>query len=519
MQWRCAVLYAAVFSLVFPAGSAAQDVTLTSRDGQTEIAGTLLSFDGEFYRLDTVYGELTVDGSGVRCSGPGCPNLQDFVANVAISGSASMGAVLVPALLESFALREGYRVLKAITDETHREYRITTSDTQQVLAIFRFRLTTSDEGFADLLADEADIIMSLREVRADEIERAMGAGIGDLTARNRAQVLALDALVPIVSPENPVREISHLDMARIYAGEIANWAELGGPDAPIALHAPDTGSGLWQVLAQSVLAPAVLEVAKNVNRHIALQSLTSAVISDPFAFGVTSYAEISGAQPLVLKGACGRELRVARRSVKTEDYPLTAPMFLYTPARRLPKVAREFLAFARSSEAQVVVRRAGFVDQAFEEIPVDEQGDRFLNAIEAAGPEVPLSKLQRMVELLRPLKRLTLSFRFEAGSARLDAQSRSNVTQLARAMDQGRFDARQLYFIGFSDGAGPAQSNQRIARERAEAVRLAVRQASDTISEDQVDVRVAAFGEALPLFCDDSAWGRKTNRRVEVWVR
>ena len=27
-----------------------------------------------------------------------------------------------------------------------------------------------------------------------------------------------------------------------------------------------------------------------------------------------------------------------------------------------------------------------------------------------------------------------------------------------------------------------------------------------------------AFGEALPMACDDSDWGRKVNRRVEVWV-
>jgi phosphate transport system substrate-binding protein len=36
---------------------------------------------------------------------------------------------------------------------------------------------------------------------------------------------------------------------------------------------------------------------------------------------------------------------------------------------------------------------------------------------------------------------------------------------------------------------------------------------------DRVDISVAAFGEALPMACDDSAWGREVNRRVEVWVR
>ena len=44
-----------------------------------------------------------------------------------------------------------------------------------------FRVTTTDEGFADLLADEADIVMALREIRPEERARAEEAGMGDMT--------------------------------------------------------------------------------------------------------------------------------------------------------------------------------------------------------------------------------------------------------------------------------------------------------------------------------------------------
>ena len=67
MSIKSAAAFAALF-LFSPLGPAfAQDVTLASPDGQVEMSGTLLGFDGEFYRLDTVYGEMTVDGSGVLC--------------------------------------------------------------------------------------------------------------------------------------------------------------------------------------------------------------------------------------------------------------------------------------------------------------------------------------------------------------------------------------------------------------------------------------------------------------------
>jgi phosphate transport system substrate-binding protein len=187
--------------------------------------------------------------------------------------------------------------------------------------------------------------------------------------------------------------------------------------------------------------------------------------------------------------------------------------------RRLPEVARDFLIYLRSAPAQIVIRRAGFVDQAAEEVQIADQGDRFANAIASAGPEVPLDELQRMVRELRDMRRLTISFRFRAGSAALDAQSRSNVLALAQALAQGRYDGRHLVFAGFSDGQGPAVTNAQIAARRAEAVRDAVLDAADGADLSRVEVGTDAFGEAMPMACDESAWGRQVNRRVEVWAR
>ena len=124
-----------------------------------------------------------------------------------------------------------------------------------------------------------------------------------------------------------------------------------------------------------------------------------------------------------------------------------------------------------------------------------------------------------MVTTLAPLRRLSTTFRFEAGSARLDAQSRSNVQQLARALEVGLYDARRLVFVGFSDGEGAASANRQIAVRRAKAVQGAVIRAAETANLDRINLGVEAFGEAMPMACDDSAWGRQVNRRVEVWVR
>ena len=519
MLMHRAARFAAFFVLLLTAPLAAQDVTLTSPDGSVEINGTLLGFDGDFYRMETIYGELTVDGTGVNCAGPACPDLQNYVAQLSVSGSATIGEVLMPSLIEGFALQRGYTATRERVDPTHFIYSLRNKADQTLLGTFEFRVTNTDEGFADLLADEADIVMSLREIRLTENRRANEAGLGDLTGQNRSRVLALDAMVPITAPGNPVDAISPAVLARVFAGRVTNWNQLGGPDAPISVHLRDAKSGLSQAVQDRLMAPAGLVLDSGIVRHPTNKALTLAVTTDPFAIGISSYSETGNADVMVLTGTCGFSLRAGRVTIKTEDYPLTAPMFLYIPARRLPQLAREFLTYTRSPSAQIVIRRAGFVDQAPEELSINQQGDRFANAISLIGTEIDLSEVKRLVEVLSPMKRLSTSFRFRAGSSALDAQSLSNVQQLARAIETGVYDEGSIKFVGFSDGQGLANTNRRIAQQRARAVLAAVKQAAETVNLDALDITVDAFGEALPMACDDSAWGRQVNRRVEVWVR
>lgn len=511
---------AAVCAALFLSGAAgslqAQDVTLSSPDGAVEISGSLLGFDGEFYRVQTEFGDLTVDGSGVTCEGPGCPSLSGYVAELTLSGSAGMAEVLLPALLEGFALRNGYQARRESGAGAGFTYVLLNGG--RPAARFHLLPGTADSGFADLLAGDADLVMAQRELRAGERSAARAAGLGDLTQPGRSRVLALDALVPVVAPGNPVRRISLPQLADVFAGRITNWADLGGPDAPVSLHLPPAGSGLAQAVEDKLMAPAGQTLAEGVRRHARSSALARAVSTDPFAIGISSFAGTGTARALTLTGSCGFELAAARRSIKTEDYPLTAPLFLYLPARRLPQAGREFLAYIRGQGAQTVIRRAGFVDQRPETVALAHQGRRLANAIASAGPETDLAELQRMLSALDGLKRLTASVRFEPGSTRPDAQSRENIQTLARALEAGEYDARRLVFAGFSDGEGAAAANRNIALKRAEAVRDAVVEAAVTADAGRVDISVEAFGEALPMACDDSAWGRQVNRRVEIWV-
>lgn len=508
-----------VVALFSSTSAAAQDITLTSRDGSVVLSGDLVGFDGEFYRINTTYGELTVDSTGVLCDGPGCPSLEDYVARLSISGAASMAQVLMPALIEGFALREGYGARREDLDDSHFEYALIDTKTGRDIGRFLFRTTNSDEGFADLLANEADIAMSLREINPEEAKRAREAGLGDLRARGRFRILALDALVPVVSQTFPLLHISLSELAQIFSGEIKNWSSLGGPVADIGLYLRNAESGLAQVATSRVLRPSNRTLSDTIQWQDNDPSLALAVAADPFGIGLASAAQTGRTRQLGLMGSCGRLLRATRQTVKTEDYPLTAPMFLYLPARRLPRLAREFLFYTQSAPAQLVIRRSGFIDLAPEKIAVAQQGDRLINAIGNAGLEISLAELQRLATAMGSTTRLSTTFRFEPGSTRLDAQSLANVDLLARRLEDGSYDGQQLVFVGFSDGQGPAAGNQTIAQRRAEAVRSAVVDAAEIADFDRVQISTDSFGEALPMACDDTESGRQINRRVEVWLR
>ncbi len=513
-----AAIFAALFLFAAQTGARANDVTLTSRDGSLEISGMLLGFDGEFYRVDTEFGILTVDGSGVNCEGPACPTLGTYVARFTLSGARSMGEVLLPAMIEGFALNSGYALVREQLPGIGLVYRLYDKSGGTQAGEITIRLTSSAEGFADLLSEQADIVLSLRQVSSRERNLARDAGLGDLRGLRQFRVIARDALVPIVAPGNPVRRLTLAQLADIYAGRITRWSELGGEDAPITLHLSDPEAGMGRLFIDQVLKPRGARLAETVLVHGSLRGLSEAVADDPFGIGVSTFSRSRLSDVVTLTGACSFEVAASQASIKAGDYPLTEPMYLYLPARRLPKLARDFLAYVRSGSAQLVTRRTGFVDQAFTEVPVDAQGTRFANAIRAAGPEVSLEELQRMMRLFVGKKRVTLTFRFVGGSTVLDAPSRANVALLAAALEAGEFDGRRLSFVGFSDGEGPAEQNRILSIRRAEAVLSAVLGETEVFDGENVAIITDGFGEALPMACDDTGWGRNVNRRVEIWV-
>ncbi len=481
---------AAVFAALFVSQAAAQDVTLTSRDGALALSGTLLGYDGEFYRIETRYGPLTVDGQGVICDGPACPDLTAPKAVIRVVGAADAGRSLLPPLAAAFAATRG------LVFEPGDPMVIRDGASGEVLAEMSFAALPPDEARAAVLSGAAEMAL------ASVTEPDLGA-----------RAVALDALVPIVAPDNPLPRISTTDLARVLAGEVTNWTEIGGPDMPLVLHGLEPGADVQRALEARLGKPVAASVL-----HKTLADLARAVAADPWAIAVTERAALGGAEALDLTDSCGFPLLPTRLAVKAQDYPLTLPVFLLTPRHRLPLMARDFLDFLSAPEAQAAIARAGYIDRRAERQPMTQDGLRLINAIKGAGEETTLADLQRLAEAMDGAERLSLTFRFEGGTTTLDAASQNALTDLAQMLEAGLFKGQALTLAGFSDGSGAAGANLKLSRARADAVMEALRRLLPGMPEDRLP-RVDAFGEALPMACDETGAGRKLNRRVELWLK
>ena len=107
-----------------------------------------------------------------------------------------------------------------------------------------------------MIADKAEFILSTRQMRPVEQRRIEENQPKDLLPYSRAYVLVLEALVPVTMLSHLACQISLSALAAVFSGEVSNWKDLGGPEAPIIPYLWDSCSGVAQAVTDWVLRPA-----------------------------------------------------------------------------------------------------------------------------------------------------------------------------------------------------------------------------------------------------------------------
>lgn len=213
----------------------------------------------------------------------------------------------------------------------------------------------SGVGIAAAINGTTDIAMASRDAKESELKSAADAG-------NPLEeiVFGWDGLSVIVHPNNPVNALSKEVIGRIFSGEITNWREVGGADAPIILLSRDSSSGTHVYFKEAVVRGGVKKSAKEYADATLFLPSNSAIVqeaaSNENAIGYVGMAymdetvkalEVDGSAPTV-------------ENVSSKKYPIARELFWYAPAER-SQVISNIIEFALSPEGQAIVAEEGFV--------------------------------------------------------------------------------------------------------------------------------------------------------------
>lgn len=114
-----------------------------------------------------------------------------------------------------------------------------------------------------------------------------------------ARLYGCDGLVFIGNSANPVKNLTPDQIKGIYSGEITNWKDLGGDDAPIKAYYRDEQSGSQRFFESLVWAgetiPDFSGLTKEITESGDMGEITTNVIIDKYAIGfnIMSYVDMS----------------------------------------------------------------------------------------------------------------------------------------------------------------------------------------------------------------------------------
>ena len=192
------------------------------------------------------------------------------------------------------------------------------------------------------------------------IEKDKSMMTHDEERRLELRPVAWDALVMITHKDNPVDNISLDQLRKVYKGQITNWKELGGKDAPIELYVRKGKiSGVGRTLRELLFYNYEEEfVAKYVVEESS--TLEKDMVTNPNGAGMTG---VSSARKL--KGIAkilkldGKE--PSYENIRTGQYLLYRPLYIVSNLQEKDPEVKKFVAFVAGDEGKAIMRSVGTV--------------------------------------------------------------------------------------------------------------------------------------------------------------
>ncbi len=204
--------------------------------------------------------------------------------------------------------------------------------------------TGSGAGVEAAVSGTADIGLASRALKDSEVENGAVA-----------HIVALDGVAIVVNPQNPVADLTVEQIAQIFTGEISNWSELGGADAPIAVYGREAGSGTRGAFEEIV---GVEDVCVYINEYSSTGDMVGSVAGNPNAVGYVSLSAVND----TVKAISVNGVVCSEETIRNGSYEIQRPFVMITKeGTELSEAAQAFLDYAKSDAAAEIIALAGAV--------------------------------------------------------------------------------------------------------------------------------------------------------------
>ena len=187
--------------------------------------------------------------------------------------------------------------------------------------------------------------------------------------------LAWDAIVPITSPKNPVRDITLQQLHDIYLGKTTDWSDLGGPPGPINLYAvAGPLDGIEYSLRLLIFHDGDQRIAAP-RLYVNTEKLEEGIAIDPHGLGITTLSGVYANPAIKMLTVEGFSANSA--TITDGTYPLYSALYFgVRDDGRNNEAVQKFITYASSDSAKAILRKRQLVPYADASSLVDKQTDR-----------------------------------------------------------------------------------------------------------------------------------------------
>ncbi len=216
----------------------------------------------------------------------------------------------------------------------------------------------SGVGIAALMNGTADLSNSSRAIKDKEISKANELGFGV-----EEYIVGWDGLAVVVHPDNPVSELSILQIAEIFTAKITNWKEVGGDDLEIVLLSREVNSGTHVYFKENVVGSLGkgTEFSEEALLMPSSQALADEVTNNTGAIGYYGMGYLSPAQKSINVSLDGVTFAAPTiENVINKTYPIARPLFMYS-RDSISAAAKAYIEWILGEEGQAIVAAQDFV--------------------------------------------------------------------------------------------------------------------------------------------------------------